>query len=259
MDGVPENAAEIVRYLLEEVLVDIELDPGERQDLLRYMGDRHDDLYGPFTTYFVLGSYETPFKWRLETVATELNRRLDAYAYLLASQPDPEVGSDALLSVDDPAFPNLKLKYSLHALYADHVVLVLEHNEGGALTELGRENVSTFFERTRLLPRGWDTDAPETVADAADVRRVAYQAAYDSTDMETLRERMREIVDRAADAGLSTTEADLVSDLEGEFGQHLPPRYSGVLTDEFDHYDRAGRSYPWLTEPELRERVAQIP
>lgn len=259
MDGTPDNAGEVFRYLLEEVLVDIELHPGERQDLLRYMADRHEDLYGPFTTYFVLGSYDTPFKWRLEIAATELNRRLAAYAYLLASQPDPDIESDDLLSVDSPAFPELKLKYYLHALYADYVVLVLEHNEGGALTELGRENVETFFERTHLLPRGWETDVPETIQGTEDVRQMAYQAAYDSGEVDDLREAVGDIVDRAADADLRVTEDDLTSDLEGEFGETLPPRYSGVLTDEFKHYARAGRCYPWLTEDDLRERVGQIP
>lgn len=259
MDGVPENSGQVFRDLLENVLMDIELHPSERQNLLRYMNERHADLYGPFTTYFVLGSYERPFKWRLEIASSELNNRLEAYAYLLAPQPDPEIESDDLLSIDDPKFPELKLKYYIHALYADHVVLILEHNEGGALTELGRENLATFFERTHLLPRGWDTDGPETIGETEHIRRLAYQAAYTSREMEDLRETVADIVERAEDANLPVTENDLTTELDQEFGQKLPPRYSGVLTDEFKHFDRADRSYPWLTEGDLRDRVDQLP
>ncbi|MFB6074255.1 MAG: hypothetical protein ABEJ89_04515, partial [Haloarculaceae archaeon] len=209
MEGVPENAIEVFNYLMDDLLAGIELHPSERQGMMAYMNERHSSLYGLFTTYFVLGSYDSPFKWRLETVADQLNNRLGAYAYLLAPQPDPDIGSDDLVSDDDPDFPELKLKYYINALYADHIVLIVEHNYGGDLTELGRTNLVTFFDRTRLLPRGWQTTLPDDIEDTDDVRVLAFQAVYDCPTTSMLKDRLDEIADDATAADLPVTGADL--------------------------------------------------
>jgi hypothetical protein len=259
MDGVPENATEVFDYLMDDLLSGIELHPSERQDLMAYMNERHSSLYGPFTTYFVLGSYDQPFKWRLEIAAEQLNNRIETYAYLLAPQPDPNMGRDDLYSGDDPNFPELKLKYYIHALYADHIVGIVEHNYGGDLTELGRNNLRTFFDRTRLLPRGWQTTLPDTIEDTDDVRVFAFQAIYNCPNMSALKDRLDEIVDGAAAADLPVTNADLRSEIKREFGHLRTIRYSGVVTDEFVHYDRAGQCDPWLIESQLRANIKDLP
>jgi hypothetical protein len=259
MEGVPANATEVFNYLMDDLLAGMELHPSERQDMMAYMNERHSSLYGPFTTYFVLGSYDSPFKWRLETAAEQLNNRIEAYAYLLAPQPDPNIGTDDLVSDDDPDFPELKLKYYIHALYADHIILIVEHNYGGDLTELGRANMRTFFDRTRLLPRGWQTTLPGDIEDADDVRMLAFQAVYDCPDTSALKDRLEEVADDAAAADLPVTDADLESEIKREFGDFRTIRYSGVVSDEFVHYNRADQCDPWVIESQLRAKVEDLP
>lgn len=145
MTSIPENATEIETFILDSVLHEIELHPEESAALLSYMNERHEYLYGPYRTYFVLGSYERPFKFRVEMVLDELNHRHDAYAYLLATQPDPDVSDD---------LPGLKVKFYVHALYADSIPLILEHNTGGALVEFGRVDQPFLLERVYVFPRG---------------------------------------------------------------------------------------------------------
>lgn len=259
MERVPENATEVFDYLMDDLLSGIELHPSERQEMMAYMNERHSSLYGPFTTYFVLGSYDQPFKWRLETAADQLNNRMETYAYLLAPQPDPNIGTDDLVSGDDPDFPELKLKYYIHALYADHIVLIVEHNYGGDLTELGRNNLRTFFDRTRLLPRGWKTTPPDNIEDTEDVRVLTFQAVYDCPNTSVLKDRLDEIADIAAAAGLPVTDADLENEIKREFGDLTTIRYSGVVSDEFVHYNRADQCDPWLIESQLRANVKGLP
>ena len=259
MGRVPENATGVFQHLMNELLAGIELHPSERQNMMAYMKERHSSLYGPFTTYFVLGSYDSPFKWRLETAADQLNNRLEAYAYLLAPQPDPHVGTDDLVSDNGSDFPELKLKYYIHALYADYIVLIVEHNYGGDLTELGRTNLRPFFDRTRLFPRGWRTNPPSNIEDADDVRMLAFQAVYDCAGTSALKDRIDEITDEAAAADVPVTDADLKTAVKREFGDFATNRYSGVVSNEFVHYDRANQCDPWVIESQLRAMVDKLP
>lgn len=250
MVAVPEDASELEAFILEDVFRGIELEPHETQSILSYMQGRHEHLFGPFTTYFVLGSYEPPFKYRLEIVLTELNNRLNTYAYLLAPQSDPEL-PDRL--------PKLKLKFYLHALYANWIPLVLEHNTGGALAEFGRADRPFLFDRTYVFPRGQTPDLEMDVASIDEVHALCIDVAYEADDEDGLTDALEDVIGRTEASGLSVTIDDLQDYLETELGGRVVPSISGVLTDGTKHYELVDRCFYWTTEADLRDKIDVLP
>lgn len=250
MPSIPENATEIETFILNSVLHQIDLHPEESGDLLSYLNDRHEYLFGPHRTYFVLGSYERPFKFRMEMALDMLNHRHEAYAYLLGTQPDPDVSDD---------LPGLKVKFYVHALYADIIPVILEHNTGGALVELGRVDQPFLLERVYVLPRSpeeryTDYDAFENIEDYY-ARAVELAYHYEGDEFGT---RIENLCHHAAANDRNLTKDDLIEYLDAELDGRNPS-YSRVLTDGVKHYDRVGRCFPWTTNGELREQVKLLP
>lgn len=253
MESPPAELQDHIAYIQEDVLDEITLERGDSLALIDYLHDRRRAFYGAGTRYFVLGSYETPFKYRVDVVATELNRRYNTYAYLLAPQPDLDLQT---------TIPELGVKFYIHALYADYITLVLEHNTGGALVEAGRCDRPPLRRKTYVLPRGIDPGATDPVDDPESVddwHARAIEAAYQTTD-EPLEDVLEALAEQAQhDAGQSPTKADLMDHIEAELGGRSPT-YSGVLSDDvLQYYHEVGRCLPWTTEDELRDQVSEIP
>ncbi|KTG11374.1 hypothetical protein AUR64_03720 [Haloprofundus marisrubri] len=250
METVPENIHETEEFILTDILHGIELDPQESLSLLSYMQERHEHLFGPFTTYFVLGSYERPFKYRLELALSELNSRLHAYAYLLAPQPDPDLPE---------RLPALKIKFYLHAIYADAIPLILEHNTGGALAEFGRADHPVLLERTYVFPRGYKSHYDGSVDSLDAVHARGIELAYQADGENALCDALEQLIEEAEDNGISVTTADLTAYIEQELGGRLVPSYSGVLTDGIKHYEQLGQCFSWATEEDLRTSLTNVP
>ncbi|GAA0678480.1 hypothetical protein ACFQDG_14965 [Natronoarchaeum mannanilyticum] len=141
----------------EEHLPGRSLSPEEYEHLKRSVAEltpifRHD------RSYFVLGSYGTPEVRRLQLVKDRLNRRRDAYAFLMV-----DVRRE---------WTNTYLKFRLLADYADLIVGVAEHDGGGFLVEQGTVVTEpAYFEKTHFLKReydGIDAEAIDTDADPDD-------------------------------------------------------------------------------------------
>lgn len=248
MAKIPESTDELTDFILNDVLYGVELDPADSERLLSYMRERHEHLFGPHSTYFVLGSYESPFKYRLDEALDALNHRHDAYAYLLATQPDLDVSDDV---------PELKAKFFLHALYADSIPLILEHDTGGAIAEFGRVERPTLLERTYLFPRAreerYGDESSLTTRDAVLAR--AIELAYHADDID---EKLAALAERARDRGLSVSTRDLESYIETELGGRTPS-YSGVITDSLVHLESLNQCFSWTTTEELEDRLSNVP
>ncbi|ELY45376.1 hypothetical protein [Natronorubrum sulfidifaciens] len=248
MTKIPENSEELTDFILNDVLYGLELDPIDSERLLLYMRERHEHLFGPHSTYFVLGSYESPFKYRLDEALDVLNHRHDAYAYLLATQPDLDV-SDAI--------PNLKVKFFLHALYADSIPLLLEHDTGGAIAEFGRVERPVLLDRTYLFPRAqeehYDDESLLTTQDAILARAV--ELAYRADDLD---KELAALATQAREHGLDISTQDLESYLESELGGRTPS-YSGVITDSLVHLESLDQCFSWTTTAELEDRLSNVP
>ena len=248
MARIPENTDELTDFILDDVLHGLELDPVDSERLLTDMRDRHQHLYGPHSTYFVLGSYEPPFKYRLDDALDVLNHRHDAYAYLLATQPDLDVSDD---------IPTLKVKFFLHALYADAIPLILEHDTGGAVAEFGRIERPTLLDRTYLFPRAldehYDDETLLTTEDAILAR--AIELAYHADELD---EKLAALAEHARDHGLDVSTEDLGSYLDSELDGRTPS-YSGVITDSLVHLESLNQCFSWTTTAELEARLSHVP
>lgn len=248
MTKIPETTEELTDFILNDILYGLDLDPIDSERLLSYMRERHDHLFGPHSTYFVLGSYEPPFKYRLDEALDVLNHRHDAYAYLLATQPDLDVSDDV---------PDLKVKFFLHALYADSIPLILEHDTGGAIAEFGRVERPTLLDRTYLFPRAqeehYDEESLLTTRDAVLARAV--ELAYHADNLD---DDLAALAERARDHGLDISTQDLESYVEAELGGRTPS-YSGVITDALSHLDSLNQCFSWTTTTELEEQLSHVP
>ena len=249
MNGIPKNAAELIEFLKEEILHGIELDPDDSRTLLRYLRDRHARFFGPFTTYFVLGSYEKPFKYRLDDVADELNSRVDAYAYLQATQKDMDLEAD---------LPELKLKFYIHALYADYITTVLEHNTGGTLVEFGRMDQKFLFDRTFVFPRCLEPQY-ESWYSETDVRARAIEIAFEASDKSELDKQLNKLATAAQEESIEVTTAELQEIVADTFRGHLPPSYTSLIPDGAQHYRQVDRCITWTTEDELIAALEEVP
>ncbi|NHN49659.1 hypothetical protein G9464_18990 [Halostella sp. JP-L12] len=106
-------------------------------------------------SYFVLGSYGDPEIRRLQLVKDRLNRRPDAYAFLMV-----DVRRE---------WTNTYLKFRVLADYVDAIVGVAEHDRGGFLVEQGMFVADEeYFRKTHVCTReyeGLDADDLDTDAD----------------------------------------------------------------------------------------------
>ena len=94
-------------------------------------------------SYFVLGSYGDPEIRRLQLVKDRLNRRRDAYAFLMV-----DVRRE---------WTNTHLKFRVLADYVDAIVGVAEHDRGGFLVEQGMFVADEeYFEKTHVCKREYD-------------------------------------------------------------------------------------------------------
>jgi hypothetical protein len=242
-----------MEYIQEEVLHELTLEPQDSLTLVDYLRDRREAFLDVGTRYFVLGSYDSPFKQRLDIVETELNRRYKSYAYLLA--PQPGIGLEADL-------PELSIKFYAHALYADYITLVLEHNAGGALVEAGRCDQPRLKEKTWVFPRGHGHPYLTTFLNGRapqsrdECYAIAIEMAYHADNLDS---RLDDLAVRAQDGqDIPVTQSELKSYIDDELDERQPD-YTGVLTDDLTYYEQVTRCLPWTTEEELRDRVSEIP
>jgi hypothetical protein len=119
----------------------------------------HEDL-GRFintTSYFVLGSYGEDERPRLEAVRDHLATE--------TATPTADDDVDAFLMdeiLDISEF--FTSKFKLLVSYADHVVGVYEHSQGGHAWEAGYIDQPAYRERTRAFYRTYETDDQQYAA-----------------------------------------------------------------------------------------------
>lgn len=246
MKRVPETSDDLAEKVIDRVLPsDENLSAAESFELMTYPGLIGPNPYGPQTAYFVLGSYEEPFKYRLDGVTDRLNKsRPSGYAFIQATQPD--------LNLPDRLAP-IKLKFYMLAFASDHLVLVLEHNAGGDLPELDRLTSPDLIEKAHVFARAGNRHLG-TAESQREARRLAIVATYSSDSDDALRVALREIEKEADTQGVS--DEDLYDWLEEELDGRAPISYSGVVEDLFGPLRDRARLYGWDLEDILYDGVS---
>ena len=128
-------------------LEDDELSLAENEALLAALSEL-TPIYERDRSYFVLGNYDREPRRRLDLVVDRLNRREDAYAFLMS---DVRGGWD-----------NGIQKFCLIADLVTHVVGVAEREPSGFLVEQGLVvGTEEYFEKTHVCKRTYP-DADDT-------------------------------------------------------------------------------------------------
>jgi len=113
-------------------------------------------IFSADRAYFVLGSYGQPEIRRLQLVKDRLNRRPDAYAFLMV-----DIRSEWI---------NTYLKFRLLADYTDYIVGVAEHAQGGFLVEQGYFTaLEEYFAKTHVCQREYDDLDSDDIDTGVDV------------------------------------------------------------------------------------------
>ncbi|WP_251344558.1 hypothetical protein [Haloplanus halophilus] len=139
----------------EAYLHETSLTPEEYEALKQSVAEL-SPIFSADRAYFVLGSYGQPEIRRLQLVKDRLNRRHDAYAFLMV-----DIRSE---------WVNTYLKFRLLADYTDYIVGVAEHAQGGFLVEQGYFTaLEKYFSKTHVCKREYDGIGPEDVDTGVDL------------------------------------------------------------------------------------------
>jgi len=236
---------------VDEALQGLELEPHETADILGFANREVPHLQTPEDSYFVLGSYRDPYIRRLRTVENELAKRLGTYPFLMGD----------LAEIDIDRLPVFRIRFTLLATYADHIVAVYEQDAGGEVTELGKISATPYFEKSTVLPRdyAWMTDRNlETVADLlAAAVNVYFNDDLDEGDTES---ELNSLVTQAQRNGVEVSRESIVDRIEEREGtEREAVSYSWVHLNEFRLFELHGRCFPWTDPEELRDATDRIP
>ena len=139
----------------EAYLHETSLTPEEYEALKQSVAEL-SPIFSADRAYFVLGSYGQPEIRRLQLVKDRLNRRPDAYAFLMV-----DIRSE---------WVNTYLKFRLLADYTDYIVGVAEHAQGGFLVEQGYFTaLEKYFAKTHVCQREYARLNPSDVDTGVDV------------------------------------------------------------------------------------------
>lgn len=237
--------------IVRDALHDLDLQPEETASILGFANREIPSLLTPETSYFVLGSYRSPFVRRVRMVENELNKRIGAYAFLMGDL-EP-IGVDRL--------PEFRIMFHLLGSYVDFVVAVYEQDAGGEITELGKISETPYFEKSYVFPRdySWTTDGKiDTYDDVISAGMMIYY--NEKLDEDQKQDELASLLETARKSGISLEESDLVSGIrERENERDEYASYSWVHLNEFRLFELHERCRPWFRESELRDAVEIVP
>lgn len=248
--GPPPNAAEI-REHVDEALHGLDLAPEETSELLTFANEEVPHLQTPETSYFVLGSFRSPYIRRLRIVENELNKRIGTYAFVLGDLRD--------INID--RLPTFLIRFYIIAPYADVITAVYEQDAGGEVTELGKISDTPFFEESYVLPRdyAWMTDRQLNHEESVFAAGIRIAEHPDLSDDEVENELER-LVENARANGIVAS-IDEVEERIEERRADGPDitSYSWVHLNEFRLFELHGRCFPWTDTDDLRSAVDTVP
>lgn len=246
----PPNAAEI-KDQVNRALHGLELDPDETSEILNFANEEIPHLQTPETSYFVLGSFRSPYIRRVRIVENELNKRFGAYAFVLGD----------IRHLDIPRLPTFRIRFYLIAPYADVITAVYEQDAGGEVTELGKISETPFFEDSYVLPRdyAWMTD--RNFENKEDVLSAAIRIGLNpDLEPEDVAKELNELVKDARSSGIDISINEVQDRVEERKEEDSDiTSYSWVHLNEFRLFELHGRCLAWAETEDLRTVIDQIP
>lgn len=243
--------SEEIYSVVNDALHELELRPEETASILGFANREITSLLTPETSYFVLGSYRSPFVRRVRIVEHELNRRIGAYAFLMGDL-EP-IGIDRI--------PEFRIMFHLLGSYVDFIVAVYEQDAGGEITELGKISETSYFGKSYVFPRDYTWTTGEGIDTYDDILASGIMICFnDKLSEEQKRDELRSLLETARNRGVDVEESDLVSTIrERENERDEYASYSWVHLNEFRLFELHDRCRPWFRESELRDAVEIVP
>jgi len=246
----PPDAAEIMA-VVHEAVGGLELEPSEKREIWRFTQHELPYLRSQRTSYFILGSYRDPYLRRLRAVQNELTKQLGAYPFIMGD----------LLELPTDRLNTFDIMFSLLATYSDYIVGIFEKESGGEAPELGEIDDLPYFDKSYVFPRdyAWVTDA--NLESPQHVIQAALELAFtDELSEDEIHSKIGSLVDRAHDAGIDITAAEVWNVVEKRVDEAAEPAtYSWVHLNKFRKFELHDRCFPWTTEEELRTAVDELP
>lgn len=246
----PPESGEIYS-VVNDALHGLDLRPEETASILGFANREIPSLLTPETSYFVLGSYRSPFIRRVRTVENELNRRIGAYAFLMGD----------LEPIDIDRLPEFRIMFHLLGTYVDFIVAVYEQDAGGEVTELGKISETPYFERSYVFPRDYRWLTDEKIDTYDDVVSAGMMVYYDEKlSEEQTQDELASLLETARRSGIDIEESDLIAAIQERDDEHDEyASYSWVHLNEFRLFELHERCRPWFRESDLRDAVEIVP
>jgi len=205
----------------------------------------------PQDTWFVLGSYQSPYRYRLRGLADRLNRHLFTYAFLMADHAD----------ATETGWAETHVKFHLLARCVDHIVMVMEHATGGQVGELNDLTYDPYFEKSHVLPRLYRDDLTPRFEDEFDVvegARLLLNAGFSSDAAEG---KLEELVSDEQRRKLDGELSEVVAEAKRQNGgaDYDIGSYSQVQHGKYDLFEDRERLLPWMTVPNFYAAVGDLP
>ncbi len=248
--GRSVDATEIMETV-NDALQGLELEPHETSQILSFANQEVSHLQTPETSYIILGSYRDPYIRRLRIVENALNKRLGTYSFLIGD----------LRQIDIDRLPVFRIRFSLLATYADHIVAVYEQDAGGEITELGKISSSPYFTKSTVLPRDYDWMTDRYLENDTDVLAAAVNIYFnEDLDAEQTQEELEVLVTQAQQSGIEADLEEIVEAVEDrEDAEDEAVSYSWVHLNEFRLFELHNQCLPWSDPEDLRDISSEIP
>jgi hypothetical protein len=236
---------------VDEALQGIDLEPGETSEILGFANEEIPHLLTPEPSYFILGSYRSPYLERLRIVQNELNKRHGTYPFLMGDLGD----------IDSDRLPTFRIRFYLLAVYSDFIVAVFEQDAGGEITELGKISATPFFDDSSVLPRDYSWMTRRRLESREQVFAAAAAIHFtEDMDPETVDHALGTLVASAQKAGVDVTRDDVDAHLAERAGdEETGVSYSWVHLNEFRLFELHDRCFPWSMPEDLRSVVGELP
>jgi len=211
----------------------------------------YQSISTPQDTWFVLGSYQSPYRYRLRGLADRLNRHLFTYAFLMADHAD----------ATKTGWAETHVKFHLLARYVDHIVMVMEHATGGQVGELNDLTHDPYFEKSYVMPRLYRDDLTPRFEDKSDIVEAARLLLNAGFSGDEAADELEVLVPDEQMRKLDEDVGDVVDEAEQENTRASFDigSYSQVQHGKYDLFEAEDRLLPWMTVQDFYAAVGDLP
>lgn len=237
----PEHAAQLFEYVDHAIGEGVELEQEELHAILEFDANEIAPLRSPVTSYFILGSYRSPYRYRLRSAAHEL-KKIGAYTVILGD----------VKQLRTSRLPDEDIMFTLIAAFSSYIVAIYEKDSGGEAPELGEIDDPPFFEKAHVYVRDHDPNTDPNLELVVETLEDHFDSQFDDDERELRFTRRL----AASDATVSREEVEAI--VERRVKENEPPAsYSWPHKNKFKKLDLHGRFHSWVDPDAVPDLVVE--